>query len=68
MEVARYESASGMVIDDHLKIATVMSHLRGSIREHLLMNLQTSHSLGGHQAADRQLLLQQLHPAGIKTG
>ena len=37
-EVARYESESGMVIDDHLKIATVMNHLRGSIREHLLIN------------------------------
>ena len=33
-----YESESGMVIDDHLKIATVMNHLRGSIREHLLIN------------------------------
>ena len=31
-------SESGMVIDDHLKIATVMNHLRGSIREHLLIN------------------------------
>ena len=37
-EVARYESESGVVIDDHLKIATVMNHLRGSIREHLLIN------------------------------
>ena len=37
-EVARYESESGMVIDDHLKIATVMNHLHGSIREHLLIN------------------------------
>ena len=37
-EVARYERESGMVIDDHLKIATVMNHLRGSIREHLLIN------------------------------
>ena len=37
-DVSRYESESGMVIDDHLKIATVMNHLRGSIREHLLIN------------------------------
>ena len=37
-DIARYESESGMVIDDHLKIATVMNHLRGSIREHLLIN------------------------------
>ena len=37
-DVARYESESGMVIDDHLKIATAMTHLRGSIREHLLIN------------------------------
>ena len=37
-EVARYGSESGMVIDDHLEIVTVMNHLRGSIREHLLIN------------------------------
>ena len=29
--------------------------------------LKASHSLGGHQVAHRQLLLQQLHPAGIKA-
>ena len=68
-EVARYESESGMVIDDHLKIATVMNHLRGSIREHLLINSKhlTPWEDITDQAADRQLLLQQLHPAGIET-
>ena len=40
-DIARYESESGMVIDDHLKIATVMiliNHLRGSICADLLIS------------------------------
>ena len=37
-DIARYESKSGTVVDDHLKIATVMNHLHGSMNEHLLIN------------------------------
>ena len=38
INIISFNIESGMVIDDHLKIATVMNHLRGSIREHLLIN------------------------------
>ena len=37
-DIAHYEGESSLVIDNHLKIATVMNHLRGSIREHLLIS------------------------------
>ena len=65
--IAKYESESGMVINDHLKIATAMNHLRESFREHLLINSKPLTTMRGHQVVPRQLLLQELHPASIMT-